>query len=92
LTAKDHTGPLLWLSVPSILAPSRINFAAALAMNLGALTALRRFLFFFSLLLRALLFSIKYRDPAFKVGFLICSQNYSSKCGRTDLLFDFFKD
>lgn len=48
--------------------PGRINTAAALAINLGAFTALPRFLFFFSLLLRALLFSIKYRDPAFKVG------------------------
>ncbi len=71
--------------------PGRINTAAALAINLGAFTALPRFLFFFSLLLRALLFSIKYRDPAFKVGFLICSQNYSAKCSRTDLLFNFLK-
>ena len=61
-------------------------------MNLGAFTALRRFQFFFSLLLRALLFSIKYRDPAFKIRFLICSQNYSSKRSRTDLLFNFLKD
>ena len=60
-------------------------------MNLGVFTALRRFLFFLSLLLRALLFSIKYRDPAFKVGFLIGAQNYSSKCSRTDPLFDFLK-
>jgi hypothetical protein len=37
-------------------------------MNLSAFTVLRRFLFFLSLLLRALLFSIKYRDLAFKVG------------------------
>jgi hypothetical protein len=36
-------------------------------------------------LLRALFFSIKYRDSAFQVGFLICSQNYSAKCRRTDL-------
>jgi hypothetical protein len=54
------------------LSADYINVADAPAMSLGAFTALRRFLFFFSLLLRALLFSIKYRDRAFKLGFLIC--------------------